>query len=127
MKRRSFFKLLAGGAVVAAMPSLALNLSNIPTIWADGKHDDSEGLQALIDGKEVEFKNPELTRGMGWRDNVLHLGGATFLTKNTITFDEQFSGKTLKDASIKCQHDGPAIHIKVSPKATPKPSILPAC
>lgn len=102
MKRRSFFKLLAGGAVVAAMPSLALNLSNIPIIWGDGKHDDSAGLQALIYGKEVEFKNPELTRGMGWRGDVLFMGAATFMVKSVLNIDDRFSGKTLNGGKYVC-------------------------
>ena len=116
VNRRSFFKLLAGGAVVAAMPSLALNHANVPIIWGDGKHDDAAGLQSLIDGKEVEFKNPELARGMGWRGDVLFMGTGTFAVKSVLQIDERFSGKTLKGGTYLCDQND-FIHMRPSHKS----------
>jgi hypothetical protein len=100
--RRSFFKLLAGAAVVAASPSLALNLANIPVIYADGVHDDSEGFQALLEGGVVEFKSPELAKEIGWRGDTLYMGNVTLTTNKTIILNERFSGKTLSGGTYKC-------------------------
>lgn len=50
MDRREFVALLGGCTVAGAVAGLA-GWSRVPVIYADGEHDDSEGLQAFFDGK----------------------------------------------------------------------------
>lgn len=53
LSRRSFL----GGALVLAvatqLPGAALARSEVPWLWGDGMHDDTAGLQAMLDGKPV--------------------------------------------------------------------------
>lgn len=53
MNRRQFLQVSLAAGVVAAMPiTLKKALADPrPTIWADGIHDDTAGLQAAIDGQ----------------------------------------------------------------------------
>jgi hypothetical protein len=91
--RRGFFKLMAGAAAMAAVPSIAVpNIA--PTIFCNGIDCDSAGLDALIRGKVVQFSNPELAAQIGWRGNVLQLAG-DFVIKSPIKPGTHLSHKVL--------------------------------
>ena len=52
MNRRGFFKIAAGGAAVAFV---GIETSEaLPVFRGDGEHDDTEALQAAIDGQPFE-------------------------------------------------------------------------
>src|SRR5882724_3346535 len=54
MNRRSFFKMSFSGSTMVAIP-IALTsaqAARIPVIYGDGMHDDAEGLQAALDGRD---------------------------------------------------------------------------
>lgn len=51
MTRRTFIGAAIGATVVAAAGPLPI-VPDIPTLWGDGIHDDTAGLQAAIDGRE---------------------------------------------------------------------------
>lgn len=82
--RRSFFRLIAGAAAMAAVPRAAVHAAP-QVIWCDGIHDDAPGLSALIHGEVVEFMRPEMADRIGWRDTFsrdteyLSLDGDFFL------------------------------------------------
>lgn len=58
VSRRSFLRgalTVAAASLVPVSAAKALGLDDVPTLWGDGVHDDTEGLQALIDGKPFEI------------------------------------------------------------------------
>lgn len=54
MNRRQLFRFGAAAVLTAAVAPVASALS-APTLWGDGEHDDTEALQAAIDGKPVKI------------------------------------------------------------------------
>lgn len=59
MKRRDFLRGVLSATVITTVPPLALAAS-IPVIYADGIHDDADGLQALFDGKPVRVDGKDV-------------------------------------------------------------------
>lgn len=91
MRRRRFLRTLGAALAIAgiAVGPAALILGKketpfslgIPKLWGDGVHDDSPALQALIDGKSVEYRG----RVIGGPKQVVHLPpGNYFITKPLI-------------------------------------------
>ena len=78
LSRRSFFKLAVGAAIAPVVAKASVILDPIPVLYGDGIHDDTLSVQALIDGKVVEFANPEMAKGAGWFGNPLR-GDAVLL------------------------------------------------
>lgn len=62
--RRGFFRLAAGAVALASVPGLLKANGNVPTIWADGIHNDAPGLNALIRGDVVEFSDVRKAAGL---------------------------------------------------------------
>ena len=78
--RRSFFGGALSISAVAMLPALAL-VDEIPEIYGDMVHDDTEGLQALFDGR------PFKVNGDGFQascDGIAILMGGTFLVSRTL-------------------------------------------
>lgn len=94
MKRRHFFQLIAGAAMIPVLPRLA---KTAPMIWADGVHCDSAGVQAMLSGLPVEFADPALAAKIKWTGDVLSFGRVQVRLKETLKLPECFSGKTLRD------------------------------
>lgn len=70
ISRRSFFR-FGAGAVLAAAVSSSVALPRLPELWGDGKHDDTDALQALFDlapfivaGRGIRAYNGSLTGGI---------------------------------------------------------------
>lgn len=95
MNRRGFFKLAFAATAVQALPALAFE--SLPTIYADGEHDDTDGLQALMDCKPVHCR-----KGIAWVDDgrvtiencelittrpLRFTGANKFLSMRSITFN----------------------------------------
>ena len=57
VSRRQLFKLGTGALLTAAHAPLVLSL---PVLWGDGKHDDTESVSAILNGRPVRFANPSL-------------------------------------------------------------------
>lgn len=74
--RRSFFRLIAGAAIAPVASKASMVLPDVPILYGDGIHDDTVALQALIDGKTVEFFNPEMAKNAGWFGNPFSGNGA---------------------------------------------------
>lgn len=70
MNRRNFFKLVAGEVLVPVLVKAAPIVGNEPKVWADGRHDDAPGLQALIDGEPVLFASDFLHENMNLSSDV---------------------------------------------------------
>lgn len=83
--RRGFFRILAGAAIAPVISAEVAKAGRaVPYLWGDGVHDDTEALQALFDGKIVEF-SPEIpTAHLGWFGDTLHLPDNKFLIRETI-------------------------------------------
>lgn len=81
MNRRSFFKLTAGAAIASALPLPGVAA---PIIYGDGIHDDTEALQALLDGKVVEFADPAMADGAGWHGAKLRFPQGIFAISDTL-------------------------------------------
>jgi hypothetical protein len=82
ISRRSFF----GGALVlaAAVSAPVLARENIPTLWGDGRHDDTRALQAMLDGKAVRMGEAgEVVRSEG---GMIYLTKGTYLISDTLVF-----------------------------------------
>ena len=101
--RRGFFRLAAGAVALASVPGLVKAKGNVPTIWADGIHNDAPGLNALIRGDVVEFMKPELASKIGWRGNVLDFGGQWFRCEEPVIFGED--GKELQYLNVESTAD----------------------
>lgn len=90
MQRRAFFQLIAGAMiapVVAQSEGLTGEIFTGPVLWGDGEHDDTEALQALIDGHVVEFADPTMAEGAGWyRGRVFYMPHGTFLISGPLVF-----------------------------------------
>jgi len=99
--RRGFFQLAIGAAALVAIPAMSKPVSRV---WADGRHDDTEGLQSLIHGDVVEFMDT-IPHPIGWVGNTLHLYGGAYLLKSPIVLDRRMSGKTLHGGDFMIQGD----------------------
>jgi hypothetical protein len=115
MNRRDFLKTMAGAAGVVIAPGIVSRAAawvTVPTIYGDGIHDDAPGLQALIDGKEVR----SLTK-TAWRaDNVIFMGGGTYLLKDSLRF-KGGDGRLLMTGCTLKSESSPAITV-VPPTGT---------
>jgi hypothetical protein len=80
MNRRSFLRVAFTATAVTAVPvTLAAALeTRIPVIYGDGKHDDWEGLQAALDGREFACRDG-CVRAHG--RNVSIIGGTYRISK----------------------------------------------
>lgn len=58
MSRRGFLNLMVGATAVIVCQKVPTTLAPVPILYGDGIHDDTKALQALIDGKVVEFAKP---------------------------------------------------------------------
>lgn len=96
--RRGFFRLTAGAVALAAVPGPVKAKGNVPTIWADGIHNDAPGLNALIRGEVVEFADTRKAAGIGWRGTFLDLGGYTYRCEDTVNFEHD--NRTLAHMTI---------------------------
>lgn len=76
--RRSFFRLTAGAAITPVLAQAAAAMPSIPVLWGDGVHDDTEAMQALLDGKVIEFADPAMAKGAGWFGKTLRLPAGRF-------------------------------------------------
>ena len=102
--RRGFFKLMAGAAAMAAVPSIAITKA-VPVIFCNGVDCDSAGLDALIRGEVVEFANPDLAAHIGWRGDVLQLAG-DFTVKEPVKLPKANTSKTLTGGKFTFYGDG---------------------
>ena len=82
MNRRGFFKLAAGAAAVAFIPISTSEA--LPVFVGDGKHDDTEAIQAAADGQPFEDRS-KAGLSMSVADGVLMFGaGANLVLKDTL-------------------------------------------
>lgn len=85
MDRRSFIKSATSGLLLMAAPAIVRSesLMVLPRrklyLWGDGIHDDTEALQAFVDGKRVINLNKDVF--MAWGDT---LEGGSFRVSKTI-------------------------------------------
>jgi hypothetical protein len=86
LTRRNFFRIAAGAAIAPVMAKVALATDPPPILWGDGIHHDDEALQALIDGRVVEFGPLCGAEGAGWNGSMLILPSGEFrLGKGGVT------------------------------------------
>lgn len=84
MDRRNFLKLAFVGAAIAATP-IALKealASRLPMIYGDGEHDDWEGLQAALDGKQFIAREACVVK----QGNTYHLRPGTYMSSHSLHF-----------------------------------------
>ena len=80
MDRRTFL----GGVIAAFAASVAplQAISATPSIWGDGEHDDTAGLQALMDSRPVNIVGDHVAL---MRSGRIELHGGLFRVSNTLT------------------------------------------
>lgn len=78
INRRDFFK-VAFAAGVASVAPIALG-ERLATIYGDGVHDDTEGLQAALDGNGFHARNGCVSV----RDGVLYIQGGLYQVSETL-------------------------------------------
>lgn len=76
MDRRTFFKGALALIAVSALP--AASSADLPVLYLDGVNDDSDGLDALMNGRSV------IIQGDAVRAETGHLEGATLLLSRPI-------------------------------------------
>lgn len=77
LNRRQLFRFGAAATLTAAITPAAAALV-IPTLWGDGVHDDSDGLEAGLNGKPVHVAGRKLTIVEG------HLVGGIYTVSRTL-------------------------------------------
>lgn len=80
MNRRIFLKFLAAGVAIAGTP-IALKAAireRLPIIYGDGIHDDSEGLQAAMNGLPFVARNDCVTVSYDRGRRTVHLSPGNF-------------------------------------------------
>lgn len=77
--RRAFLFGIAGAASLIAAPKLIL--SQLPTLWGDGEHDDTEALQHLFDGKPIRLPTGDTFKPRFERDPIVLDGGVYRVTE----------------------------------------------
>lgn len=82
--RRGFMQMLAGGVLVAVTP---VSLTAHPRLHGDGIHDDTEALQALLDGEIIEVVCAEGVTDVGWEGSFLRLPKGVFRVSETLIID----------------------------------------
>ena len=89
MNRRSFLKIAGAAGLLTVTPiSIASALATkVPVIYGDGIHDDSDGLEAALNGKDfVCAKNLVVREG-----NNLVVSNGNFLLNKGLTFSDTLS------------------------------------
>jgi hypothetical protein len=114
MKRRAFFKLIAGAALSPVASKMAIALPSVPVLYGDGEHDDTHALQALLDGDVVEFAYPEMAKGAGWVDDVFTMPQGMFRTTETIIFNNMRGKISGYGAHVIGDHDDAVMHFSSS-------------
>lgn len=97
-------------AVAAIAPSTfarAASWNAMPILWGDGVHDDSPGLQALIDGKPVDVRNGSARYEGSW-----FLAHGTYRVSAPLRFSQSSevtitSSRFIRDPA----HDGAIIEV----------------
>lgn len=81
--RRRFLQGVAALAAVVVLPKLPLPElgPTVPILYGDGVHDDSPGLQALINGEPVD-KRDNASRMLP--DGTLYISAGTYLIGETV-------------------------------------------
>jgi hypothetical protein len=113
MGRRTFLKGVGVLGAFAVMPgTLARMLSwpQRPILWGDGVHDDAPGLQALVDGRDVDVRDPA-TRMLD--DGTFFLAGGTYLVKDTVRFPTDGPRGTIYGSTFTSDGgDGPMFRVE---------------
>jgi hypothetical protein len=117
LSRRSFFGGALALSAVIALPLEAFPFA--PTIYADGVHDDTAGLQALLDGKPFRVAG----EARAWRSTgKIFLGTGTYLLSDTLHFRDvkliDGCGATFDGRRIPSDRDA-IIHIHGSSESSP--------
>lgn len=89
MDRRSFLggSLALAGSLLVVPVTKVLAANPVPTIWGDGIHDDSPGLQALFDGEPFitsELVNAGIRSEVSPTNAFINLFGGLFYLKNKV-------------------------------------------
>jgi hypothetical protein len=88
VSRRSFLGGLVSLVALQAAPVRALG--NLPTLWADGKHDDTGGLRALFNREPLVFATDKVQVDE-FRSVIFH--GGRFRITSTIELPEELDLK----------------------------------
>lgn len=108
--RRGFFRFGAGALLIAAAAPL-VEASSLPRLWADGVHDDTAALQALLDGESVLPMTTKAKR-TARLDGGLVLCGGTYRTSAAIRLRRD--GITMQDFTIMSSSSDHAIVLESS-------------
>lgn len=81
VSRRSFLRGALTVGALSVLPAIPAFAERIPTLWGDGIHDDTQALQAFLDGKPVRVDGAFIAVRSG--DGV-RLSGGRFLVSDTI-------------------------------------------
>jgi hypothetical protein len=110
LSRRGFLTGMVAVAAVTAAAALPLpSFASVPTLWGDGEHDDTEALQALLDGKpiirdgvllEPDGHGIRLIGGVYQVSDTLHIR-----TPRTHIYNAHFR------ATFTAAHDRPVIYV----------------
>jgi hypothetical protein len=88
VSRRSFLGGLVSLVALQAVPVRALG--NLPTLWADGQHDDTGGLRALFNGEPLVFATDKVQVDE-FHSVIFH--GGRFRITSTIELPEELDLK----------------------------------
>jgi hypothetical protein len=91
MKRRTFFKLIAGAVLSPVASKVAIALPSVPVLYGDGEHDDTDALHALLNGEVVEFAYPEMAEKFSWIDGVPKLPQGIFRIDAPIMYPDNIA------------------------------------
>lgn len=95
MNRRDFFKVTFAAGVASIAPAVLSN--TLPVIYGDGKHDDTEGLQAALDDKPFEC----LDGSVRIIEGQVFLSNAVYLVSKTLTIPHNKVGM-MENLRINC-------------------------
>lgn len=113
LSRRGFLgAMLAAAAAPAIVKSDSLMRVVVPrpvllTLWGDGVRDDSQALQALVDGQAVMYQGREFRPG---GDGVVHFPAGTFAVGSAVALA---SGAKLfgNGVQLRALHKGPMLDL----------------
>ena len=112
VNRRGFLKIAFGAAAVTAIPVVLTRAleRRLPVIYGDGVHDDTEGLQAALDGREFICRDSCVTvygtdvfmHGGNYRiSQTLHVGRGLRGAKNATIMGCRFDSPNTLDPFIR--------------------------
>jgi hypothetical protein len=100
VNRRGFFKVAFAAGLATALP--ALSIETLPTIYGDGIHDDTDGLQAALDGKDFHCRDKSVTV----TDGNVRISNGNYLVSRTLVVPNSDRELCIEGCRFEVDHPG---------------------